>query len=588
MSGKTPMEKTFQGIGVSPGVARGTIYVFSVADEVVPEYDVKPDDVAKEITRFEQALIATRQQLHELQQRIATGIGSNAPTSILDVHLSLTEDPALIDQVTSRLESEKKNVEFIFHDVARKYVKTMQELQDEFFRERSIDVQDVNRRILSNLLGREQRALTQLPANTIVVANDLAPSDTSALDRTHVIGFATDVGSHTSHTAIMARSMNLPAVVGLHDASQHLHDGQIAILDGYSGTLIVEPSEQTLYVYGQLEVKRHSLEERLATLRDLPAETLDGHRVAVSGNIELPADVPALTRVGAEGIGLFRTEFLFLDREELPDEEEQYRAYLEVARLVQPHAVIIRTLDLGGDKLPAGDRIPSESNPFLGLRGIRYCLANPEVFQTQLRAILRASTAGNIRIMYPMISGVAEVIQANELLEQVKFDLRQEGAAFHEEVEVGAMIEVPSAALTAEMIASEVDFFSIGSNDLIQYTMAVDRVNERVANLYEPTHPAILRLIRGCVESAHNNGIWVGVCGEIAGDPIYVPLLVGMGVDELSVGAASLPRIKEVIRRLTYREAQEVAAASLHTNNGRDVLAMLNALLQRIDPDLLS
>ncbi len=581
------MERTFQGIGVSPGVARGTIYVFSVAEEVVPEYDVKPEDVARELGRFEQALIATRQQLHELQARIATGIGSAAPSSILEVHLSLTEDPALIEQVTARLESDMKNVEFVFHDVARKYIRTMQELPDEFFRERAVDVQDVTRRILRNLLGREQRLLSNLPPDTIVLAYDLAPSDTSALDREHVIGFATDVGSHTSHTAIMARSTDLPAVVGLHNASEHVHDGQMAILDGYSGTLIVEPTQQTLFIYGQLEVKRHSLQERLDGLRDLPAETLDGHRIAISGNIELPDDVPALSRVGAEGIGLFRTEFLYLEKDEMPDEQAQFEAYSKVAKGAHPHAVIIRTLDLGGDKLPAGEKIPSESNPFLGLRGIRYCLANPGIFQTQLRAILRASADRNVRIMYPMISGVAEVTQANELLESVKHDLRQEGLPFDEEIQVGAMIEVPSAALTAEMLAGEVDFFSIGSNDLIQYTMAVDRVNERVANLYEPTHPAILRLIRNCVESAHNNGLWVGVCGEIAGDPIYVPLLVGMGVDELSVGAANLPRIKEVIRRLTYREAQEVAAASLHTNNGCDVLAMLNALIQRIDPDLL-
>jgi phosphotransferase system enzyme I (PtsI) len=586
MAKKTAMERAFQGIGVSPGVARGKIFVFSIAEEAVPEYDVAPDRIPQEIARFEQALITTRQQLHELQQRIATGIGSATPSSILDVHISITEDPALIEPVMTRLEEEKKNVEFIFNSVAHKYVKTLQELPDEFLRERAADIQDVTHRILRNLLGREQRTLTDVPPNTIVVAYDLSPSDTSSLNRQNVVGFATDVGSHTSHTAIVARSMNLPSVVGLRDASQRVHDGQPAILDGYSGTLVVEPSEQTLFVYGQLDAKRLSVATRQAALRDMPAETLDGHRIVLSGNIELPEDVAALTRIGAEGVGLFRTEFLYLGRQGFPTEQEQYEKYLEVARAVKPNPVIIRTLDLGGDKFHSEAASASEINPFLGFRAIRFCLANPDVFTAQLRAILRASAEGNVKIMYPMISGVNEVIQANDIVHEVMGDLKKEGIPFDENIDIGAMIEIPSAALTAEMIAQEVDFFSIGSNDLIQYTMAVDRVNERVANLYEPTHPAILRLIRGCVEAAHNNNIWVGVCGEIAGEPLYVPLLVGMGVDELSIAAANLPRVKEVIRRIKLSEAQELAAATLHATRSREVLAMLNALIQRIDPDV--
>jgi phosphotransferase system enzyme I (PtsI) len=580
------MERKFQGIGVSPGVARGRIYVFSVAEEVVPEYDITAEQVPTEVTRFEQALITTREQLHDIQKAIASGVGSATPSSILDVHLSITEDPAMIEPVITRLEKERKNVEHIFHHVSRKYISTLQDLPDEFFRERSVDVQDVSRRILRNLLGKEHRGLRDLPPDTIIVAHDLAPSDTSSIDRQHVLAFATDVGSHTSHTAILARSMNIPAVVGLRDVSQHVHDGQMVILDGYEGALIIEPTEQTLFVYGQLEVRRHSVEERLASLRDLPAQTLDGHRIILSGNIELPQDVPALLHAGAEGIGLFRTEFLYLGHE-FPSEQEQFTKYLEVARAVKPHSVIIRTLDLGGDKFQSDGSAPLEANPFLGFRAIRFCLAHPNVFETQLRAILRASAEGNVKIMYPMISNVSEIVQANEILEQVKYDLRREGHAFDEKIEIGAMMEVPSAALTAETIATEVDFFSIGTNDLIQYTMALDRLNERVANLYEPTHPAILRLIRNCVESAHNNNIWVGVCGQIAGDPLYAPLLIGMGVDELSVDSSSLPRVKEVIRRLTLKETQDLAAAALHATRGREVLGMLNALIQRVDPDLL-
>ena len=587
MAKKATMERVFQGIGVSPGVARGKILVYMLAEEAIPEYDISAEQVPQEVARFEQALFKTREQLHELQQRIATGIGSGAPSSILDVHMSITEDPALIDPVTSGLYEKKKNVEHIFHNVAQKYVKTLADLPDEFLRERAIDVQDVTRRIMRNLLGREHRGLGNVPPGTIVVAHDLSPSDTSSLDRRNVVGFATDVGSHTSHTAIVARSMNLPAVVGLHDVSQHVRNGQSSILDGYSGTLVVEPSEQTLYVYGQIEVKRRTLEDRLKELKDLPAQTLDGHHVTLSGNIELPEDVPALLAVGAEGVGLFRTEFLYLNRRDFPSEEEQCEKYLQVARMVKPHSVIIRTLDIGGDKFHSEEVTPAEINPFLGFRAIRFCLANPDIFTAQLRAILRASAEGNAKIMYPMISGVTEVIQATEILHEVMSDLKKEGVPFDENIDVGAMIEVPSAALTAEMIAQEVDFLSIGTNDLIQYTMAVDRVNERVANLYEPTHPAILRLIRGVVEAAHNNNIWVGVCGEIAGEPLYVPLLVGMGVDELSLAATSLPRVKEVIRRMKLTEVQELAAATLHATRSREVLAMLNALIERIDPDIV-
>ena len=587
MAKKATMEHVFQGIGVSPGVARGKILVYQLAEEAIPEYDITPDQVAQEVSRFEQALFKTREQLHELQQRIATGIGSSAPSGILDVHMSITEDPALIDPVTSELYEKKKNVEFIFHHVAKKYIKTLAELPDEFLRERAVDVQDVTRRIMRNLLGREHRGLAKVPPGTIVVAHDLSPSDTTSLDRHNVVGFATDVGSHTSHTAIVARSLNLPAVVGLHDVSQHVRNGQSAILDGYSGALVVEPSEQTLFVYGQIEVKRRDQEIRLRELKELPAQTLDGHRITLSGNIELPADVPALLAAGAEGVGLFRTEFLYLNRSDFPSEQEQYEKCLEVARAVKPHSVIIRTVDIGGDKFHSEEATPPEVNPFLGLRGIRFCLANPDLFTAQLRAILRASAEGNVKIMYPMISSVAEVIQADEILHEVMSDLKKEGVPIDENIDVGAMIEVPSAALTAEMIAQEVDFLSIGTNDLIQYTMAVDRVNERVANLYQPTHPAILRLIRGVVEAAHNNNIWVGVCGELAGDPLYVPLLVGMGVDELSLAAASLLRVKEVIRRIKLSEAQELAAATLHATRSREVLAMLNALIERIDPDLV-
>ncbi|MCX7887167.1 MAG: phosphoenolpyruvate--protein phosphotransferase [Verrucomicrobiae bacterium] len=587
MATSATTERVYQGIGVSPGVARGKVLVYRTAEEAIPEYEVSPDQIPQEVARFEQALIKTREQLHQLQQRIASSVGALAPSSIMEVHLSITDDPALIEPVVQRLHTERKNVEYILHDVIHKYIEALEALPDEYLRERVADVKDVGHRILRNLMGREHIGLSDVPPGTIVIAYDLSPSDTTSINRRNIVGFATDIGSHTSHTAIVARSLNLPAVVGLRDISQHVRDGQNALLDGYSGTVIIEPSQQTLFVYGQIEQKRQSIEERLASLRDLPAVTLDGHRVILAGNIELPSDVPALQQVGAEGIGLFRTEFLYLNRKDYPSEEEQYAKYLEVARAVKPHPVVIRTLDLGGDKFRSEDG-PAESNPFLGFRAIRFCLANIAVFTTQLRAILRASAEGNVHLMYPMISGVSEVLQANSILESVKQQLRQQKIPFDENIKVGAMIEIPSAALTAEIIAKEVDFFSIGSNDLIQYTMAVDRVNERVAHLYDPTHPAILRLLRSVVEAGHNNNIPVAVCGEMAGQPLYVPLLVGMGVDELSVAAANLPRVKEVIRRLRLSEAQELAGAALQVTYSHEVQAMLTALLERIDPDLLS
>jgi phosphotransferase system enzyme I (PtsI) len=587
MTDESKKERAFHGIGVSPGVAHGTIYVYRIAEAVVPEYDITPDQIPQEIARFEQALIKTREQLHALQHRIAAGVGASAPSAILDAHLLFTEDPTLIDPVIQRLETEHKNVEYLFHEVAQKYIQTLSEIPDEFLRERIVDVKDVVRRILHNLLGKEARGLQHLPPNTIVVAYDLAPSDTSTLDRANTIGFATDVGSHTSHTAIMARSMNIPAVVGLHDASQHVHDGQIALLDGYSGLLIIDPSEQTLDTYGRLQLKRKSVQERLAALRALPAETTDGHRITLSGNIEMPQDVPIVIENGGEGIGLFRTEFLYLNRKDLPTEQEQFEIYRQVAQQVKPHTVIIRTVDLGGDKFHSEEITPTEINPFLGWRAIRFCLERLDVFKAQLRAILRASTEGNVKLMFPMISSVDELVRANEIVEQVKAELRAENQPFDEKMEVGAMIEVPSAALTADLLAGEVDFFSIGTNDLIQYSLAVDRVNEKIAHLYEPTHPAILKLIQQTIAAARANNIWVGVCGQMASEPLYVPLLVGMGVDELSVSGNAVPRVKDVIRRLSLAEAKKFAAAAFQCGDPKKIRACAEELVRRLDPELL-
>jgi phosphotransferase system enzyme I (PtsI) len=407
------------------------------------------------------------------------------------------------------------------------------------------------------------------------------------LDRRFVLGFATDIGSRTSHTAIMARSLQIPAVVGLRDASVQLETAQDVLLDGFHGLLILNPTDQTLFEYGELAQKQVDFDERLRGLREEPAVTLDGVRLILSANMERASDVEAVRISGAEGVGLFRTEFLFLNRDTLPSEDEQYQVYRQVASGLKAQPVVIRTLDLGGDKFVSHLNMPQEINPFLGFRAIRFCLQETDIFRAQLRAILRASAEGNIKLMYPMISGVDELCQANRLLDECRNELRDANIPYDAAMEVGAMIEVPSAVLVADALARQTDFFSIGTNDLIQYSLAVDRLNERITHLYEPTHPAIVRLIKGTVDAAHQRGIWVGVCGEMAGDPVLVPLLLGLGVDELSAAAMVVPRIKFVIRRLKMTEARELAAFALQSESGAEILARCQALVSQIAPSVV-
>jgi phosphoenolpyruvate-protein phosphotransferase (PTS system enzyme I) len=392
----------------------------------------------------------------------------------------------------------------------------------------------------------------------ILVAHNITPSDTATMNREYTIGLATDLGSRTSHTAIMARSLGIPAVVGLHDATDKLETGQEALIDGYNGLLILDPQPETLWHYGELEHRRSLVAEQLTGLRETKSTTKDGRHIVLSANIELPDEVEAAPRNGAEGIGLYRTEFLYLNRTTLPSEDEQYATYRKVAEQVQPHPLIIRTFDLGGDKVAGALDSGDEMNPFLGHRAIRFSLERVDIFKAQLRAIIRASAVGNVKIMFPMISGLEELGRALAVFEECKAELKSEGQEFDPKTEVGAMIEIPGAAMCAERLAREIDFFSIGTNDLIQYALAVDRVNERVAHLYEPTHPAVLRLLKMTADAAHANGIWVGVCGEMAGDLALTPLLLGLGMDELSVGASLVPRVKRAVQSLTHTECQKL------------------------------
>ena len=586
MSGPLKGEKVYRDIAVSAGVCRGKVLILHRARHVITKRDVPPDEIVPEVVRFEKSLVRTRQQITEIQHRVSQTM-SSTEADIFDAHLLMLEDRVLLDEVMRLIRDEHTNADYAFHAASERYIAVLEAVEDEYLRERAADLRDLTGRVLDNLLEvKDQFDLRHLKDPCILVSRDLSPSTTAQLEKKFVLGFATDIGGKTSHTAIMARSMDIPAVVGLQTISDEIENGDYILLDGYNGTVIVNPTDQTLFEYGQLAKIKASFTEKLREIQSQPAITLDGQVIHLSANIEDQHDVPAVIQHGAEGVGLFRTEFLFINRESLPDEEEQYKVYCEVATALKPQSVIIRTLDLGGDKFASHLQMAKEMNPFLGWRAIRFCLAQPELFRAQLRAILRASAIGNVKMMYPMISGLDELNQANAVVEECKQELRARQIPFDEKLEIGAMIEIPSAALIADTLAKRVKFFSIGSNDLIQYTLAADRTNERVSHLYEPTHPAILRLIKMTVDAAHANGIWAGVCGEIGGDPVLTPLLVGLGVDELSAAPAVIDQVKYVIRRLKLSEAVKLAEFALSCDSPSEIAARSNELVRQIAPSL--
>ena len=587
MSESARQEIRFEGVGVSPGMACGTIHVVRDDLEDVVRYRIAPSQIPDEIGRFETALIQTRMQILEMQQRIAESIGAK-DAAIFDAHLLVVEDRTLIDEVLRKLETDLCNVEWVFQEVATRYAETLNKIDDPYLRERALDIQDVTKRVIRNLQGKAPKTFLALSEQHILIAHNLTPSDTASINRANVLGIATDVGSRTSHAAILARSLNIPAVVGLHDITAKLETGQHVLVDGSDGLLIIDPAPETVAHYAEIESRRARVVARLKELRTTRSTTRDGHHIVLSANIELPEDVEAVAANGAEGIGLYRTEFLYLNRTTLPTEHEQFETYRRVAERLRPDPLIIRTFDLGGDKLAPGTvDIADELNPFLGWRAIRLCLEHIDIFKTQLRAILRASAIGNIKIMFPMISGLEELRRAKAVLAECKDELRRSGIPLGEEIEVGAMIEIPSAAICANALAPEVDFFSIGTNDLIQYTLAVDRVNEKLAHLYEPTHPAILRLLKMIAEAAHANHIWVGVCGEMAGDVALIPLLLGLGMDELSAGATLVPRVKRAVQSLAIPECRELVEETLKLNTASEILARCLELADKRYGDLL-
>jgi phosphoenolpyruvate-protein phosphotransferase (PTS system enzyme I) len=588
MSGdNTPKEIRFEGAGVSPGIARGAVYVARDELEEVVRYRIAPSQVADEIARFETALIQTRMQILQMQQRIAESIGAK-DAAIFDAHLLVVEDRTLIDEVLRKLETELCNVEWIFQEVATRYAETLNRIDDPYLRERALDIQDVTKRVIRNLQGKDPKTFLALSEPHILVAHNLTPSDTANINRANVLGIATDLGSRTSHTAILARSLNIPAIVGLHDITAKLETGQHVLLDGNDGWLIVDPTPKILAQYAEIESRRARVTAKLKELRETTSTTRDGRHIVLSANIELPQDVDAVKANGAEGVGLYRTEFLYLNRPSLPTEDEQYEIYRKVAERVRPDPLIIRTFDLGGDKLAPGTvDIADELNPFLGWRAIRFCLENIDIFKTQLRAILRASVVGNVKIMFPMISGLDELRRAIAVLDECKVELRSSKIDMAERLEVGAMIEIPSAAICASVLAPEVDFLSIGTNDLIQYALAVDRVNEKIAHLYEPTHPAVLRLLKMIADAAHDHNLWVGVCGEMAGDIALIPLLLGLGMDELSTAAILVPRVKRAVQSLTIPECRELVEETFKLDTASEILTRCLELADKRYGDLL-
>ena len=578
-------ELKLRGIPVSEGVSRGRVVVLNRHRIVPAKTSFETLNPEAEEARFLAALDKTRQQILEIQKRLHDKIGAKQ-SLIFDAHLLVLEDPAVLEEVNRKIREEKLSSEYALYNATEKYAEALSAVDDSYLSERAADIRDVIQRVLGNLTGQsKQYGLKDLTEPCIIVANDLTPSDTANLDSEKVLGFITEIGSKTSHTAILARSLQIPAVLGLGKDIHELKAGQSILLDGFNGFVVISPSDQLLFEYGQLVKRQNTIETSLQKIRTEPAKTLDDHSIALSANIERATDVQAVLKSGATGVGLFRTEFLFINRTDLPDEEEQFQSYKKVSEALNPEPVIIRTLDLGGDKLLSHVNVSAEMNPFLGWRAIRLCLQEKDLFRTQLRAILRASAFGNLKIMYPMISGIDELDEANNLLEECQQELRVKGEKFSEKIEIGVMIETPSAAMISDKLAKRVHFFSIGTNDLIQYALAVDRLNEKIAHLYEPTHPGILRLIKTTVDAGKENGIWTGVCGEMASDLSMVPLLIGLGVEELSVASSMVPRVKMLIRNINVTQAKELADFALSSDSPKEILRRAKKLSREAVPN---
>ncbi len=578
-------EKTFNGIGASPGIVIGRAYLLDRRKIVVAGQRIEDVDVRKEVARFRKAVDLAKTQIEEIRKRFTRDLGKSH-RYILDTHLMLLEDRMLVEGTVKRIREARVNSEGALRETVDGIVRKFDAIADEYLRERKHDVEQVGDRVLRNLVGRRQENLADIRDEAVIIAHDLAPTDTLMMRKDKILGFATDAGSRTSHTAILARSLGIPAAVGLETITGAVKTGDVVILDGIHGMVVVDPDEETFLEYLKKQRRYKYFEQELYKLRDLPAETLDGHRVHLQGNIELPEEVSTVVDHGGAGIGLYRTEFLFLNKPALPTEQQHYEAYRHVVERAAPHEVVIRTLDVGGDKIGLPGVFEKEPNPVMGLRAIRFCLNNRDIFRTQLRGILRASVHGKVRIIYPMISGLAELRETKRILEEVKADLRAEGIPFDDGIKNGIMIEVPSAAMIADLLAREVDFFSVGTNDLIQYTLAIDRGNEHVAFMYEPLDPAVLRLLQRVSHAAHEAKIDLAMCGEMAGDPLYAAILIGLGFQYLSMNVASIPWVKKVIRSVRMQDALELAELVMQQPTAVLARRTAETFMQERFPDL--
>lgn len=583
-------EVMFHGIPASPGIAIGTVLVVceTKAEEINEEVKtVPPEEIEKEIARFQEAVDKTRAEIKELQKRVQSALEEREAT-IFDAHLLIVDDKMLMKEVCENITRTGNTAESVFTQTIQRYITAISAMQDQYLKERADDVKDVASRIVSNLRGLKRPLLDHLPGPRIIIAKDLTPSDTVLLDRENAQAFAIESGSRTSHTAILARSLRIPAVVGMRRFVERLKTGDKVIIDGFLGIVIIHPKEETINLY-ELKISRQDkLYADLIKESTLRPETLDGYCIQLAANIERAEDISEAKKYGASGVGLFRTEYLYINVKTLPTEEEQFEIYKKVAESMPEHGVVIRTLDVGGDKLAQVFGNTHEANPFLGLRAVRLCLDKPEIIRTQMKAILRAGVFGQVRMMFPMINCMEELDSLYTILKEVKADLQRNNMKFDGSMQVGIMIEIPSSAILAEKLAKKVDFFSIGTNDLVQYTLAVDRANEKVAHLYRPTHPAVLELIARTIQAAKENNIWVSVCGEMAADPRLLPILVGLGVHELSMSPMSIGQIRRLIRKIKMHEAEHVADNALKAVYSNKPLELAEEMLYRVAPEVMN
>lgn len=579
-------EVIYEGIPASPGIAIAPVHVVARGFSAPEVYEIGDSEVDSEQERFREAVAITKKQLIELQSRLEDLSGENE-RGIFEAHVMMIEDRSVVDRVLAAIETRKQNAEFAFYAVMQNFLEAMRRIPDPFLRERTADIEDVAQRVLRNFSPDEDHRSPLPNGHHILVAYDLAPSDTASMNRRHVLGFATEQGSVNSHTAILARAFGIPAVVGLEGAVIDVMALSPAIIDGYTGKLILHPTAETLARYHKLSDAKARVRSKLDAQRGAATETIDGRQIDVSANIEILEELALVKHSGAKGIGLYRTEYLLLDGDEMPEEKQQAEIYSRVVGEMAPNRVIIRTLDAGGDKLPVEPLTEPEPNPFLGWRGIRVSLDRPAMFREQVRAIIRASARGKVAMMFPMVSGLSEIWRCKEMVRRCMDELDQEGVPFDHEIPIGAMVEVPAAALCADLLAPEVDFFSIGTNDLIQYTVAADRVNPHVADLYRPTHPAVVRLIKRTIDAANDHGIWTGICGEMAGDVRLTPLLIGLGVEELSVGPQQVPSVGQAIRSLSFAECAAMADEALRHNRSQGVLDLSLGIARKRYGELL-